>query len=260
MTFVSLLALLFWFSISPSTALAQAPQAVRTVLEGVYTEAQATRGLSAFQANCSSCHLNDLSGRNGPPLKGPRFTETWREFELDALFNAIKENMPPRRSRAESDARLPDAAYLDILTYILQGNSFPAGNSELTLAMLEDTLLVGMDGPKSVPNGALVYVVGCLVRASEEASEETWMLVNATEPVRTRTPEETDPAELGNSEIKPLGTHIFRLQNFDYIAPKFDPAPYASHRVQAKGYLIRQPNRERINVTSFETVVSACKP
>ena len=227
-------------------------QVSTTTLDGVYTAGQATRGQETYRSTCSGCHKDDLSGLNGPPLKGNQFIERWREFELDVLFNMIRDNMPPNRSNEKQP--LTDGAYLDVLTYILQQNSAPAGTGELTAAMLENILLIGKDGPKPVPSGALVKVVGCLT----EGADKLWTLTNASEPIRTRTPEETSPAELKESEIKPLGTLTLRLQNLDYADPDFKPESYRGRKMQVKGYLIRQPNRERINITSIDMVARSC--
>jgi mono/diheme cytochrome c family protein len=228
-------------------------QISKTTLDGVYSAAQAARGLDVYRTTCSGCHKADLSGINGPPLIGSQFMERWREFDLDVLFSLIRNNMPPDRS-GSNERQLSENAYLDVLTYILQQNSAPSGTGELTAAMLENTLLVGKDGPKPVPSGALVQVVGCL----DEGADKVWLLASASEPLRTKTPEQTSPAELKASEVKPLGTLTFRLQNLDYADPNFRPESFRGGKMQVKGYLIRQPSRERINITSIEMVARSC--
>lgn len=104
----------------------------KTVWDGVYTTAQAERGKFSFQYSCSECHLNDLTGRSGPPLKGDPFTERWRGDTVDRLFNKIRTTMP-----ADSSSRLRDATYVDILAYLLQANGFPAGSEELEAEALD---------------------------------------------------------------------------------------------------------------------------
>ena len=45
----------------------------------VFTADQAAAGRAAYQANCASCHLPDLAGRNeAPQLAGNNFMNTWR--------------------------------------------------------------------------------------------------------------------------------------------------------------------------------------
>jgi len=224
-------------------------QTNKTVWDGTYTSAQATRGQAAYTMNCSGCHGDDLAGRNAAkPLKGVEFMERWREYDLEPVFTIIKNYMPPRTER------LSDNMYLDILSYILQVNGFPAGTDELRFETLEHILVVGKDGPKPVPDGSLVRVVGCLVKRSET----NWMLIDATEPVREKVADKSNPEELKRSVALPVGSLRFRLVNFDYIAPDFRPDPYNGQRVQTKGYLIRQPNAERINLTSLERVATTC--
>src|SRR5687768_8353290 len=48
-----------------------------TVWQGVYTEAQATRGQSEYTTHCANCHRDDLSGYNSI-LKGSRFMHNYR--------------------------------------------------------------------------------------------------------------------------------------------------------------------------------------
>jgi len=38
----------------------------RSQTPAAYTAAQAAKGLAAYQTNCASCHLPDLTGRNEP--------------------------------------------------------------------------------------------------------------------------------------------------------------------------------------------------
>ena len=47
-------------------ALVIAQTAQRTILDGVYTDAQAIRGQRLYFEYCASCHGWSLEGRNGP--------------------------------------------------------------------------------------------------------------------------------------------------------------------------------------------------
>src|SRR5215468_3963993 len=73
---------------------AQTPER-KTVWSGVYTDAQADRGSSAYQENCSPCHGADLEGVAN--LKGTDFMERWREFDLRGLYDWISKSMPRMR-------------------------------------------------------------------------------------------------------------------------------------------------------------------
>ena len=227
------------------------PQATgETVLDGIFTGGQAKRGEAVYGMNCAGCHGEDLYGRAMGPLRGDHFLDRWREDSLNVLFTHIRTRMP-----ANAAGSLSEAAYLDILAYILQVNGFPEGSRELTAAVVTDTRLVGKNGPQPLPSNTLVQVVGCLARQGDE-----WMLLQAGEPVRTQDAENTTTEELNRAAALPLAAGTLRLQNLDELRPGFRPDPWSGHKVQAKGVLIRQPNRDRINVLSLESVSPACTP
>src|SRR6478736_2312677 len=100
----------------------------RTTLDGVYSQEQADRGQDAYNRNCAGCHQSDLNGTGGAPaLRTSTFTENWREGYLSNLFHHIQTWMPPQNLKGT----LPEPRYLDIMTYILSANDFPAGPKEL---------------------------------------------------------------------------------------------------------------------------------
>jgi mono/diheme cytochrome c family protein len=228
-------------------ALTWAMQTNRTVLDGVYTEAQAMRGDAQFAEHCAKCHEGTCT--DGPPLFGPQFLDRWREDTLDNLFTNIRTRMP--RDDAGS---LSENSYLDILAHILQTNRFPAGAKELNTDEVKTTLLVGRDGPKPLPSNALVQVVGCL----ELGSSNAWTLTKATEPVRARKGDEITPDEVKDFVTRALGSLTFRLPNATSFRPGFKLDAFNGHKVLAKGALVRQANNDRINLTSLETVAPSC--
>src|SRR5688500_6896938 len=73
---------------------AQAPQ--RTVQDGVYSDAQATRGQALYAQRCAGCHGPKLEGAQAPALTGEAFTAKARMEPLSALFIQIRYAMPPR--------------------------------------------------------------------------------------------------------------------------------------------------------------------
>jgi len=223
---------------------AQSEPPVKTVLDGVYSDTQATRGEDFYTTICSACHGNALEGVSAPALTGTRFIERWREGMLDSFYDFVRERMP--FGRPANAKPIPDSQYLDIVTYILKVNGYPNGPSELPPNLLGSVMLVGRNGPQPVPDGALVVVVGCL----SEAREDVWVLSNATEPVRPRTLSESQ---------KRLGNLTFRLADLEAV-PEFDPLAHKGHKVQVKGYLVRQPNAERISLTAIEMLDSRCEP
>jgi S-disulfanyl-L-cysteine oxidoreductase SoxD len=221
----------------------------QTVLDGVYTEAQAMRGEAQYQMSCAGCHGQDLYGRAMGALRGDKFLDRWREDNLDVLFTHIRTRMP-----APAPGTLKEGAYLDILAYILQVNGFPAGGKELASGALGSTKLVGPDGPKPLGSNTLVQVVGCFT----QPANNTWALVKATEPVRTRNPEEITAEEIKSASAKPLGVQTLRLQNLEDLRGGFHADSYQGHKVDVKGVLLRGANNDRINVLSLATVAAAC--
>ena len=244
--FVVMLASAF-FAESGRVQTAQARNADgRTVLDGVYTAAQATRGKAHYEANCQSCHGADLSGGSVRALAGEDFISNWRGVRLDSMFDRVQ-TMPPV-TETTARVRLADEAYLDIITYVLEVNGFPAGTEELKPEMLEGILIEGKDGPQPVPNFALVQVVGCLTRGPDS----TWVVTDASEPVRTKDPQASTDDELKGVEMTALGTQTFRLLD---VYP--NPDAYEGHTVATKGFLIRGPD-DSINVTALESLGSMC--
>ena len=98
-----------------------------TVWDGVYTAEQAQLGAAAYRENCASCHAEDLGGgSNSPSLIGVSFQFLWGDKTLHELFEAIRTTMP-----TDQPESLPRQTYLDIVTYIMQMNEFPAGEEAL---------------------------------------------------------------------------------------------------------------------------------
>lgn len=219
----------------------------RTILDGVYTSQQATRGEALYENHCVQCH--EGSDADGPPLVGRSFVDRWREDNLDVLFNYTKNRMP-----ANDPGKLTDAADLDIVAYLLRANGYPLGDKDLALDALASIRFVGKDGPKPLPTNTLVQVIGCL----SQHADNTWMLTRATHPVRNRQGTETTREELKISAERPLGAQTFRLQNFTNIRFDFKPDPFNGHKVQVRGVLIRQTNNDRISVTALDSVASSC--
>jgi mono/diheme cytochrome c family protein len=230
-------------------AYASAQPPGKTVLGGVYTAAQAKHGQAVYERSCGSCHRADLGGFSGPPLKGDLFLDRWREFSLNVLSDLIQNTMP-----ADNPGTLAKADYLDVLAYILQANEIPSGKKPLTADLLAGTLLVGKDGPKPLPTSAQVAVVGCVTLDTGNG----WFLTHSSEPARTLTPWEISAEELKTAKDQALGDQLFRLQNITEV-PGFDRDKMNGAKAEAKGILVRQPNNERINVMSLQSVGESCE-
>ena len=107
-----------------SLSSAQTSAVRRTVWDGVYTEAQASRGLTAFGPNCSGCHVLTPEGR--APLAGEPFWKSFAQKTVGDLLEFVSTNMPNG-----APGSLNESTYTDIVALILKSNGFPAGTTEL---------------------------------------------------------------------------------------------------------------------------------
>lgn len=221
-----------------------ATSSTRTVWQGVYTDAQAARGQSEYTSHCANCHRDDLSGYN-QILKGTRFMEKYRESGLNMLFEKTKTTMP-----RGAPASLSDKAYVDIVSFLLKENEFPAGTAELRVEDLQTIQVTRKSGPEPVPDFSLVRVVGCL---DTNASDGAWMLTNSTDPLRTGNPQPASD-ELEAAASWALGPGTFRL----LVSAAYKPETHKRHKVEVRGFLIRRPTENRLNITSLETLDSSC--
>ena len=233
---------------NPAHAAARPVQDDRvTVWDGIYTAEQAARGRDVYDNRCAFCHGADLSGSSeARPLAGERFVQDWSEDNLGNLFSRIQRLMP-----YDDPGSLDAGAYLDSVAYILEFNGFPAGSVALSADAVHDIRIEGEDGPGLVPSFALVQVVGCLT----PGPDGDWILTSSTRAARTRDPATSSPDVLGALDAQPLGDRTFAL-----MSAYPDPAPHAGHKMEAKGFLIRDPAGDRINLSSLEMVAEACGP
>jgi S-disulfanyl-L-cysteine oxidoreductase SoxD len=205
------------------------------IWEGVYTEAQATRGREAYLKSCTNCHNLDLAGSvRGPALKGDRFMSTWQNGSVANLYRKIRDFMP---------ATYPDSVAedvkIDVLAYLLKENSFPAGKAELRLDEKDlEEIQITQKGSSGVPNFTLVQVFGCL----EGGSETKWKLTHATEPVAIK-----EDAPRGKAPQR-FGAATFLLVS----AGQFNPESHRRQQMEARGLLYRDASGARLNLTSFE--------
>jgi len=123
----------FW---APSYAQQTQP---KRIWDGIYSAEQAKRGKAEFDQTCSRCHNLALIGsERGPAIKGSTFLSHWDKGSVADLFIKIRDTMPEG-----GPGTLNEDIKIDILSYILQQNGFPAGTDELKkdLSSLEDIRL-----------------------------------------------------------------------------------------------------------------------
>ena len=111
----------------------------KTADQGVYTSAQAARGSTVFDAHCVSCHRE---GGTAPVLAGERFTKSFADATLLAVFTTIQTTMP-----RQAPGSLTEAEYVDAVAHLLRLNGYADGMTELAVAGLGDIKVPGKGGP-----------------------------------------------------------------------------------------------------------------
>jgi mono/diheme cytochrome c family protein len=101
-------------------------QTARSARDGVYTDAQATRGQALYDKQCASCHGQGLKGLQAPPLVGDGFAATWQGQPLLDLAVKIRKTMP-----ADTPGTMSAADAADLVAVILKTSGFPASRTEL---------------------------------------------------------------------------------------------------------------------------------
>ena len=106
---------------------------VSSVWDGVFTEAQATRGQALYTGACAFCHGRRLNGapddpdmRSTPPLARARFVRVWEGRSLATLFAYTRATMPE-----DNPGSLTDQENIDVIAYLLSVGGMPAGDDEL---------------------------------------------------------------------------------------------------------------------------------
>ena len=98
----------------------------KTVWDGVYTEAQATRGEALWTDKCAKCHGPDMSGGDAPSLVGAEFGGNWDDLSLGDLADRVRVSMP--QDNPQSLTREQTA---DLISLILKSNNVPPGKTDL---------------------------------------------------------------------------------------------------------------------------------
>jgi len=249
-----------WYAVFPilvliaSQAFSQTTPGSKTVWNGVYNAEQASRGQQEYTARCSRCHGAELQGTQSNGLVGKDFMERWREDSVGSLFEFVSNGMPPA-NRGGGRPLISVPEYLDILSYVFSQNQFPAGPNPLTTEGLDDILIQYKDGPRPMPNGALVWVAGCM-----SGSGDTWTLANSNEPVRTRTSDTKNYDEFHAAETQTSGTHSYRLANLGFLGSAFKPQEHNGEKLLVKGTVVRQMDSSvRITVVAVRKVADSCR-
>jgi len=225
--------------------------AARTVWDGVYTEAQAERGMELYAEHCSRCHGDFLDGdgadERAVALEGVTFAENWESASLSDLFDTVARTMP-----RGAPGTLSRRQTLDLVAFVLRSNGYPSGNNELPdSAELASVDIVGRDGPRPLRAGAGVRTVGCLAGNAGDV----WTLVRASLPVRTRNPAASSERDLDRARAIPLGSELITL-----TGPVAERQSGPGTKVEVKGVLsLIDPPRYGITVMSLQRIAPACQ-
>src|ERR1700734_3812997 len=227
---------LFLALAAASVATAQAGTPHRTVWDGVYTEAQAARGTTAFGQSCSGCHA--LAPEGKAPLTGQAFWKSFAQKTAGDLLDYVSMNMPNG-----TPGSLSESTYRDIVALMLKSNGFPAGTAELRRDNIAKVQIIQKDGRTELPSDALARVVGCLARSGAD-----WAVTKATTPERAE-----NAAPGGADATRPLGNRTMTLK---FVVTRLDAL--AGSRVAVSGLLIGAGGADGINVTAVDRVAPKC--
>jgi mono/diheme cytochrome c family protein len=98
----------------------------RTIWDGVYTDAQATKGEALWGEKCAACHGPDLTGGDAPSLVGSEFGGNWDDLSLGDLADRLRISMPQ-----DNPQSLTREQVADLISFILKSNRVPAGQTDL---------------------------------------------------------------------------------------------------------------------------------
>ncbi len=90
-----------------------------TVLDGVYSTAQAERGSQKFKETCAACHNID-------EMSGGRFRSSWADQSLGDLFDFVSSAMP----QGDPGSLTPEE-YAGVIAFFLSQSGYPAGPTDL---------------------------------------------------------------------------------------------------------------------------------
>ena len=111
--------------------------------DGIFSDAQAARGMSLAVAECGACHGAMLTGGDfAPAISGAEFFGRWEGETLSTLVTKVTETMP-----LSAPGSLAPAQYSDIVAYILQASGYPTGDGEFDVAAAANESVVISPAP-----------------------------------------------------------------------------------------------------------------
>jgi len=114
------LSAMFVASVVGASALAQEPNGDRSVMSGVFTAEQVSKGRTGHRAFCLSCH-------GAEAYTGEPFETMWIGRSVFDFFDALRTTMPN-----DEPGKLTTEEYVDVIAYILNLNGYPPGSEALS--------------------------------------------------------------------------------------------------------------------------------
>jgi mono/diheme cytochrome c family protein len=113
----------FWLAVAALSSLlvagASAADDPQTILDRVYSVAQAERGEQRFKQSCSACHTPRDFAEGA-------LADRWSGQTLGDVYDFVSNVMP------ENDpGGLKPQEYADVLAFILRANAYPAGADDM---------------------------------------------------------------------------------------------------------------------------------
>jgi mono/diheme cytochrome c family protein len=114
-------------AMAASFATVLAAQGGKTTWDGVYSDAQASKGEALYGDKCAKCHGTEGTGGDAPDLVGAGFASDWDGLAVSSLFDRTRTSMP--QDNPQSLSRDETA---QIIAFLLRKNGFPAGSGDLS--------------------------------------------------------------------------------------------------------------------------------
>ncbi|HWM60909.1 MAG TPA: PQQ-binding-like beta-propeller repeat protein [Rhizomicrobium sp.] len=135
---------------------------------GVFTDAQATAGHSAYVTSCAGCHRANLAGGgDAPGLGGNSFMTSFGNRSTADLYKFIVTSMP-----AGAPGSLSEEQYTNITAYLLWANGAKAGAAPFnkTTAVKVSAIATGTIPPEAIAAQNLGKMAAMEARAAEFAT------------------------------------------------------------------------------------------
>jgi sugar lactone lactonase YvrE len=224
-------------------------QTSSSVLDGVYTEAQATRGQADYLQHCAACHGSGLNGNGeAPALVGAEFISDWAGLTLGELFDRIRNTMPQ-----DNPGKLSRDVYADTLAFVLKANGYPAGQKEVDRRseFLKAIAFVppSAEGAKAAPHASAAAPAQMAQAAAPAAGAAP---AGAAMAARAPRPPQFPPADLKALDAANQASGVLSATANDARnAPNAQPNPYV-----ADEHFFKMPDGRKFGSTSSVAVDS----